>query len=79
VAIIGLIPNCASSVLVTQLYIAGGINFGSMLAGLVTNAGIGLALLFKDSTKIKRNLIIVVSLYLLGVILGLIVVAISTI
>ncbi len=79
VAIIGLIPNCASSVLVTQLYIAGGINFGSMLAGLVTNAGIGLALLFKDSTKIKRNLIIVVSLYLIGVILGLIVVAISTI
>ncbi len=77
VALIGLIPNCASSVLVTQLYIAGGINFGSMLAGLVTNAGIGLALLFKDRTKFKRNLIIVISLYLIGVILGLIVVGVT--
>ncbi len=79
VGLIGLIPNCASSVLVTQLYIAGGITFGSMLAGLITNAGIGLALLFKDGTKLKRNLIIVISLYIIGVILGLLVVAISTI
>ena len=71
VALIGIIPNCASSVLVTQLYIAGGINFGSMLAGLVTNAGIGLALLFKNKSRIKENLIIVISLYLIGALLGL--------
>ena len=71
VAIIGIIPNCASSVLVTQLYIAGGINFGSMLAGLITNAGIGLALLFKDKSRFKQNIIILVSLYLIGALLGL--------
>ena len=77
VSLIGLIPNCASSVLVTQLYIAGGINFGSMLAGLITNAGIGLALLFKNKLHVKRNIYIVLGLYFIGVALGLLVVALG--
>jgi len=71
VALIGLIPNCASSVCVTQLYISGGITFGSMFAGLVANAGIGIAILFKNTKKTKRNITILVSMYLIAVILGL--------
>lgn len=73
VSLIGLIPNCASSVCVTQLYLSGGITFGSMFAGLVSNAGIGIAILFKNTKKLKRNLIIIVSMYLIAVALGYIV------
>ncbi len=71
VALIGLIPNCASSVCVTQLYISGGITFGSMFAGLVANAGIGIAILFKNTKETKRNVILLVSMYAISVILGI--------
>lgn len=72
VALIGLIPNCASSVLITQLFIRGGITFGSMFAGLVVNAGLGLAILFKDKNQIKRNIFILIGLYLVSVSVGMI-------
>ena len=72
-ALIGLIPNCASSVCVTQLYISGGITFGSMFAGLVANAGIGIAILFKNTKETKRNLIVLFSMYLISVLLGFII------
>lgn len=71
VTLIGLIPNCASSVLITQLYIEKGITFASMFAGLVANAGIGLAVLYKDVKETKRNVIITVVLYLIAVAVGL--------
>lgn len=69
--LIGLIPNCAASVIVSQLYILGGISFGSCVTGLSVNAGIALALLFRKSKKLKDNLFILAVLYLSGVILGL--------
>lgn len=72
VSLIGLIPNCASSVLITQLYVSKGITFASMFAGLVCNAGVGLAILFKDTKNIKRNVIITISLYLIAVFVGII-------
>lgn len=68
---IGLIPNCASSILITQLYLNGGIAFGSMFAGLSTNAGIGLAIMLKNRKKLKTNLIILLSLYAISVVSGL--------
>ena len=71
-AIIGFIPNCASSILLTQLYIEGTLSFGSLIAGLCTNAGAGLLILFRDKTKIKENLKIVGILYLCAVIPGII-------
>lgn len=73
VALVGLIPNCASSVLTTQLYLNGGITFGSLFAGLSVNAGIGIAILLKDTKNIKRNVIIVVALYVIGSLGGLLI------
>ena len=72
-SIIGLIPNCASSILITQLYVNGGIAFGSMFAGLSTNAGIGLAIMLKNRKKLKTNVIILLSLYAISVICGIII------
>ena len=70
VAIVGLIPNCASSVLSTQLYLINGISFGATISGLCVNAGIALMVLFKENKNVKHNLFIVGSLLLASVILG---------
>ncbi len=69
-ALIGFIPNCASSVLLTQLYIEGTLSFGALIAGLCTNAGAGLLILFRDKSKIKENLRILGIMYLCSVIPG---------
>ena len=71
-AIIGFIPNCASSVLLTQLYIEGTLTFGSLIAGLCTNAGAGLLVLFRNKAKFKENLKVLVILYACSVIPGII-------
>ena len=71
-AAIGLIPNCASSVVITTTFVQGGISFGALLAGLIPNAGVGLAVLFRNTKKFKRNIIILISLYALGAVCGLV-------
>ena len=71
-AIIGFIPNCASSVLLTQLYIEGTLTFGSLIAGLCTNAGAGLLVLFRNKSNFRENLKILLILYACAVIPGII-------
>lgn len=70
-SVIGLIPNCASSTVITATYINGGITFGSCAAGLCANAGLGLVVLFKNTKKIKRNIMFVLTLYLISVAVGI--------
>ena len=70
--IIGLIPNCASSVIITNMYLKNVINVGTMIAGLLVNAGVGLVVLFKTNKKIKENIAIICLLYIVGVISGIV-------
>ncbi len=70
-ALLGLIPNCASSVLITELYLAGSLDFGAAIAGLCTGAGVGLAVLFRSNRPVGENLKITAWLYGTAVAAGL--------
>lgn len=69
--LVGLIPNCASSVVITQLFLSGTLGLGSMMAGLLVNAGVGVLVLFRVNRHGKENLRIVVLLYVIGVVSGI--------
>lgn len=71
--LIGLIPNCASSVILTQMYLENVISVATMISGLLVGAGVGLAVLFKTNKGIKQNITIVAILYSIGVIAGIMV------
>lgn len=64
--IIGGIPNCVSSIVLSELYIFGGLGFGATLGGLCMNAGLGFMLLFKDTKHIKRSLSIFFTTFLIS-------------
>ena len=70
--IIGLIPNCASSVILTQMYLENVISSATMISGLLVGAGVGIAVLFKTNKGVKQNLKIVALLYGIGVVSGII-------
>lgn len=71
--IVGLIPNCASSVILTQLYLQNVISLGSMIGGLLVGSGIGVLVLFRVNENLKENMKIVSILYAIGVISGIII------
>ena len=72
-ALVGLIPNCAVSVLLTQLYLAGSLSFGSLLAGLCSGAGLGLVVLVKMNRSRRENVTVTATLYLISALCGLVV------
>ncbi len=72
-SLVGLIPNCGASVMITQLYLNNAISFGSTIAGLLTGSGVALLILFKTNKNIKENLAILGTLYILGAITGVII------
>jgi len=69
--LIGFIPNCAPSVILTQLYVAGSISFGSLLAGLITAGGMGIVVLLKSNHNLKQNLALLGYIYLIAVVVGI--------
>jgi hypothetical protein len=69
-ALVGLIPNCASSVILTELYIEKIITAGAMMSGLFSSAGVGTLVLFKTNKNVKENILIVVLLFIFGGVLG---------
>lgn len=71
--VIGLIPNCASSVILTQMYLENVISVATAISGLLVGAGVGLAVLFKTNKGIKQNIKIILLLYSIGVIAGIII------
>ena len=68
--LLGMVPNCASSVVLAETYAMGGLTLASCLAGLVTNTGLGLLVLFRNTEAWKRNLFIFGVLALLGIVVG---------
>lgn len=72
-SLIGLIPNCASSVIITNMYLENVISLGSMISGLLTGAGVGLAVLFKTNDRLKENAKIIFLLYAIGSISGILI------
>lgn len=72
-SLIGLIPNCGSSVILTQLFLSSAITFGSLIGGLLTGSGVALLVLFKINKDKKENVKILISLYLIGIVCGIII------
>lgn len=68
--LIGLIPNCASSVIISELFANNILSFSATLAGLITNAGLGLLYLFKDKRNIKNSIYITITLLVIALIVG---------
>lgn len=71
-SILGLIPNCASSVIITELYLDNVISFGSCISGLLSGSGVGLLVLFKQNHHLKENILILLTLIIFSSISGII-------
>lgn len=71
-SLFGLIPNCASSVMITELYLSNMITLGTAIGGLLTGSGIALAILIKQNNNKKESLSILATIYFIGVISGIV-------
>ena len=71
-ALVGMIPNCASSVIITRLFLEGALGLGAMMAGLLVNAGVGVLVLFRVNKDKKENIKILGLMYAIGVVAGIV-------
>lgn len=77
ICLLGLIPNCGSSVIITELYLNNVISFGSLIGALLTGSGVSLLVLFKTNKDVKENIVILLLIYLIGSISGTVINLIS--
>lgn len=68
--LVGLVPNCAASVVITELYLEGAMSVGAMLSGLLVGSGVGLLVLFRMNRDVRDNVKTLVILYVIGVVCG---------
>ncbi len=78
-SLIGLIPNCGASVMITELYIKNVLSLSTAIAGLLTGSGVAILVLFKSNKNMKQNLKILISIYLIGSLSGVFLNIIETI
>lgn len=69
--VIGLIPNCVSSVIITELYLNGALTFGSTISGLLAGSGLGLLVLFKMNKNYKESLLVLGLVYIISITIGI--------
>lgn len=72
-ALVGLIPNCGASVVITELYLDGVLSAGPMVAGLLASGGVGLLVLWRTNADMRKNLLLTAFVYAVGVAVGLLV------
>lgn len=72
-ALVGLIPNCASSVIISELYLGKILSVGAMISGLLANSGVALAVLFRTNRPRKDNFAIVLILFVISVLVGIVI------
>lgn len=70
-ALVGLVPNCSASVVITQLYLEGVLGFGPLIAGLLVSAGVGYLVLFRTNRRPRENAVIILFLFAVAVVWGL--------
>ena len=78
-SLVGLIPNCSASIMITELYLKNTITFGATMAGLLTGSGVGILVLFKNNKNLKENFSILLLIYGIGVASGIIIDLLMTI
>lgn len=74
-ALVGLIPNCSASVVITQLYLEGVLGFAPLMAGLLVSAGVGYLVLFRTNRRARENVLVVLAIYLVAVFWGMVLMA----
>lgn len=72
-SLIGLIPNCGSSIIISKLYLEGMISLGATISGLLTGSGVALLVLFRTNKNLKENFLILMLVYLIGALAGIII------
>lgn len=76
-ALVGLVPNCAASIVITQLYLEGALALGPMMAGALVAGGAGFLVLFRTNRNVRENVLILALLYVVSVVIGLSIVALG--